>query len=219
MAAHSSEQGSKAIDKEPKKKARGKSVRGTTPARRASILQAALDCFIDHGVEATTIDDIVRASGSSIGSLYHHFGNKEGVAAGLFIEGIQRLNADLSRKLKRCGSAEESVRTVVTQYSDWVTRHRDIARYLLNSRDISFPPEIKEQLREIHREHIGAVFRWFAPYVRDGQMKALPIDTYVPIISGPIQDYTRYWLAGQAKESPAKVKRVFADAAWNAVRR
>ena len=37
-------------------------------------------------------------------------------------------------------------------------------------------------------------------------MKALPIDTYVPIISGPIQDYTRYWLAGQVKESPAKVK-------------
>jgi AcrR family transcriptional regulator len=193
-------------------------VRATTPARRASILKAALDCFIGQGVEATTIDDIVRASGSSIGSLYHHFGNKEGVAAGLFIDGIQRLNADLLRKLKRCKTAEESVRTVVTQYSDWVTAHRDIARYLLNSRDIAFPPETKDQLREIHRSHITEVFRWFGPYVRDGQMKALPADTYVPIISGPIQDYTRYWLAGQVKESPAKVKAVFADAAWNAVR-
>ena len=192
--------------------------RATTPARRATILKAALDCFIGQGVEATTIDDIRRASGSSIGSLYHHFGNKEGIAAGLFIDGIQRLNADLLRKLKRCKSAEQSVRTVVTQYSDWVTAHRDIARYLLNSRDIAFPPDTKDQLREIHRVYITDVFRWFGPFVRDGDMKALPIETYVPIISGPIQDYTRYWLAGQVKESPAKMKNVFADAAWNAVR-
>ncbi len=194
-------------------------VRATTTARRASILEAALDCFIGQGVEATTIEDIVRASGSSIGSLYHHFGNKEGVAAGLFIDGITRLNAGLLRKLKRCKTAQDSVRTVVTQYSDWVTSHRDIARYLLNSRDIAFPAATKEQLRQIHSDHITEVFRWFGPFVRDGEMKALPIDTYVPIISGPIQDYTRYWLSGQVKESPAKVKSVFADAAWNAVRR
>ena len=193
-------------------------IRAATPARRASILKAALDCFIGQGVEATTIDDICRASGASIGSLYHHFGNKEGVAAGLFIDGIQRLNADLLRKLTRCKTAEAGVRTVVTQYCDWVTKHRDIARYLLNSRDIAFPPETKDVLREIHRLHIIEVFRWFGPFVRDGQMKALPVETYVPIISGPIQDYTRYWLAGQVKDSPARMKAVFAAAAWNAVR-
>ena len=106
------------------------SIRATTPARRAAILDAALQCFIGQGVEATTIDDIVRASASSIGSIYHHFGNKEGVAAGLFIDGITRLNADLLRKLGRCKTAEAGVRTVVTQYCDWVTAHRDIARYL-----------------------------------------------------------------------------------------
>jgi hypothetical protein len=49
-------------------------------------------------------------------------------------------------------------------------------------------------------------------------MKRLPADTYVPIISGPIQDYALHWLSGQAMNSPAKVKNVFADAAWNAVR-
>jgi len=195
-----------------------KGMRATTRARRSAILEAALGRFIDQGVEATTVEDIVRASGSSIGSLYHHFGNKEGIAAGLFIDGIERLNADLLKKLQRCKSAEAGVRTVVTQYCDWVTAHRDIARYLLNSRDIAFPPHAKDQLREIHRAHIGEIFRWFGPFVRAGDMKALPYETYVPIISGPIQDYTRHWLAGQVKDSPAKVKEVFADAAWNAVR-
>src|SRR5262245_24010410 len=197
---------------------RRSSTRTTTPARRESILKAALGCFIGNGVEATTIEDLCRDAGCSIGRIYHHFGNTEGVAGGLFIDGIQRLTTDPLSKLKRCDSAETGVRTVVTQYSDWVTAHRDLARYLLNSRDIAFSPETKDQLRSIHRDHIGEVFRWFGPYVRDGKMKALPADTYVPIISGPIQDYTRHWLAGQVKDSPAKMKNVFADAAWNAVR-
>ena len=86
-----------------------------------------------------------------------------------------------------------------------------MARYLLNSRDISFPPATRIKLREIHRDHIVEIFRWFGPYVRDGEMKALPADTYVPIISGPIQDYTRYWLAesgeGFAGESEVGFRR------------
>ncbi len=193
-------------------------VRAGTAARQESILKAALDCFTGLGVDATTIEDICRESGASIGSLYHHFGSKEGVASGLFIDGIKRLNADLLKKLARCRSAEAGVRIVVMQYCDWVTKHRELARYLLNSRDIAFSEAARAELKQIHRAHIIAVFQWFAPFVAAGDMKRLPPDTYVPIISGPIQDYTRHWLAGQTQASPSKVKLVFADAAWNAMR-
>jgi AcrR family transcriptional regulator len=196
---------------------RGTSVRAGTPARRASILEAALGCFTDLGIAATTVEDICRLAGASVGSLYHHFGSKEGVAAGLFIDGIRRLNADLVARLQRCRSAEAGVRLVVTQYCDWVARHPELARFLVNSRDISFSPAARAELHELRREHLTAVFTWFAPFVARGEMKRLPVDTYVPIISGPIQDYVRHWLAGQTQASPAKVKNVFADAAWNAV--
>jgi len=197
---------------------RRSAVRASTTARRASILEAALVCFTDHGIDATTVDDICRCAGASVGSLYHHFGSKEGVASGLFIDGIRRLNADLITKLERCRTAEAGVRLVVTQYCDWVTRNPDLARYLLNSRDIEFSDASRAELHEIRREHIARVFSWFAPFVARREMKRLPVDTYVPIISGPIQDYARHWLAGQTNASPAKAKNVFADAAWNAVR-
>lgn len=193
-------------------------VRATTPARKAAILEAALACFTEHGIEATTIDDIRQASKVSTGSLYHHFGSKEGIASALFIDGISRLNADLMRRLKRCGNAEQSVRMVVVQYCDWVTAHRDLARFLVHSRDIDFSEQAKEELRQLHAEHIRQIFEWFAPYVEKGEMKALPLHAYVPIINGPIKDYARGWLSGQIKEPPTKVKNVFAEAAWNGVR-
>jgi hypothetical protein len=48
-------------------------------ASRRSVLRHALTLFNANGVEATTIDDLKRASGQSVGTIYHHFKNKEGV--------------------------------------------------------------------------------------------------------------------------------------------
>ena len=106
---------------------------------------------------------------------------------------------------------------VVTQYSDWVTSYPDYARYL-HSGEVEFTPSARSRLREIYRAHITAVFDWFHPYVVAGDMQALPPETYVPLISGPIRDYTRQWLSGRVKKEPAAVKTVFAEAAWNAVK-
>lgn len=197
---------------------RRSTVRAATAARKSQILDAALSCFTDVGIEATTIDDIRRYADCSTGSIYHHFGSKEGIASELFIEGVQRLNADLMTKLTRCRTAERAVKTVVTQYSDWVTRNRDLAGYLLNSRDLAMSAQAVEMLHDVNRAHIRRVFEFFAPFVGSGAMQILPVETYIPIISGPIQDYARHWLAGQFTDSPAKVKAVFAEAAWSAMK-
>jgi AcrR family transcriptional regulator len=52
--------------------------------RRTQIALAALRCFSEKGFHATTMDDVVRASGLSKGSLYWHFENKEEVFLAVF---------------------------------------------------------------------------------------------------------------------------------------
>lgn len=191
--------------------------RPATLERKASVLEAALACFAKNGVDGTTIQDIQRAANCSIGSLYHHFGSKDGIAEELFIDGIQNLNHGMLAKLRRCKNGEESVKAVVGQYCDWSTRNKDLAR-CLHSRDIEFSGEARARLKEIHRDYIGAIYAWFAPFVECGEVRVLPVDAYVPLISGPIQEYVRRWLSGHHPNPPAKVKTLFADAAWNAVK-
>ena len=48
------------------------------------ILEAAFGCFADSGYHATSMDDLVRASGLSKGSLYWHFDSKQDVFLALF---------------------------------------------------------------------------------------------------------------------------------------
>jgi AcrR family transcriptional regulator len=191
--------------------------RAATLERRASVLDAALQCFTRTGIDATTIGDIQKAAHCSVGSLYHHFGSKEGIAEELFIEGISRFNRGLVRRLRRCTSAEESVKAVVRFYCDWSTRNRALASYL-HSRDIDFSEEARARLKVVYRRYIGEVFGWFAPFVSGGEMRALPPDAYVPLISGPIQEYVRRWLSGHYERPPGAMKELFAEAAWKSVR-
>jgi AcrR family transcriptional regulator len=45
--------------------------------RRAQILQAAMACFARQGYHATSMDDVVRQSGLSVGAIYSYFNSKE----------------------------------------------------------------------------------------------------------------------------------------------
>jgi AcrR family transcriptional regulator len=51
---------------------------------RAAVLDAARSLFITKGFDATSIDEIARASESSNGAVYHHFRDKQQIFAELF---------------------------------------------------------------------------------------------------------------------------------------
>ena len=104
------------------------------PSRKDEILQAALACFTEHGVDVTTIEMIRDRSGASIGSLYHHFGNKERIIAALYLAGTAQYADLLQRGFASAASAEACVKLLVTSYIDWVAANPDWARFILHSR-------------------------------------------------------------------------------------
>jgi TetR/AcrR family transcriptional repressor of nem operon len=52
---------------------------GTRQFDESQVLDAMMRVFWEKGYEATTIDDLVRATGLKRGSLYHAFGDKAGM--------------------------------------------------------------------------------------------------------------------------------------------
>jgi len=57
-------------------------------ATRDRILQAALQVFAEKGYHRALVDDIVQASRTSKGAVYHHFPNKEALFLALVDEFI-----------------------------------------------------------------------------------------------------------------------------------
>jgi AcrR family transcriptional regulator len=56
-------------------------------ARRQQILAAAMACFTRNGVHPTSVQDICREAGISIGGLYRHFPSKWEIIEALFAQG------------------------------------------------------------------------------------------------------------------------------------
>jgi AcrR family transcriptional regulator len=65
------------MTKEPAGKPSGGAWRwGSTPQTQRALLDAARAVFTEQGYSDASIADVVERAGSSVGSLYHHFGGK-----------------------------------------------------------------------------------------------------------------------------------------------
>jgi len=187
-------------------------------SRKDEILQAALACFTEYGVDATTIEMIRDRSGASIGSLYHHFGNKERIIAALYMTGTAEYASLLEAGFPRADSAEACIKLVVTSYVDWVVANPDWARFILHSRGRVEASEMGEQLRETNRLRYQRMLDEVAVYHREGQFRAMPTDCFFSVIIGPVQDYARNWLAGRTRTPLADCRELLAQIAWESVR-
>jgi len=187
-------------------------------ARKQAILDAALALFLEQGVQAVTIEDIRRRSGASIGSIYHHFGSKDAIAAALYVSALAGHKQLLRARLARARSGEQAVKAVVRAYVDWVAANPALARFVLYNRAAVVQGSAAGTLEAHNRSELVPLMEQMAAYVEQGQLRALPRECYASLLSGAAQDYARLWLNGRVRKPIGELREHFADAAWRALR-
>lgn len=192
------------------------------PDRRQEILNAALDCATDGGVDAVTIDGVRARCGASVGSIYHHFGNRDGIVAALFFDIYHHQSRSIQAQLGAAQDVEAGVRALVTGYLDWVVAQPERARFLFQARGAVAAGPRKPELAEAAQHRNQALVAWFEPQRQAGAVRALPCELMPSLVMGPVQSYCRAWLSGHAAQSglpsPTTYREELADAAWRSVR-
>ena len=178
--------------------------------RRETIWKAALDSFAANGEIA--IDDVRERSGASVGSIYHHFGGKDGIAAALYVEILRDYQAGVLRALRRAAGAEEGVRALVRGHLRWVERNPERARFLLQGG--AARAAAGEELKELNRELSAALAEWVGSRP---EIRPLLREVFYAVVIGPAQELSRHWLAGRVG-SLRRLEAELAEAAWRAVR-
>ena len=186
--------------------------------RRADILDAALEVFTREGYHGATIEDIREASGASTGSIYHHFGGKEELAAALYVEGLRDYHRRFLAVVGTDGDAEDTVKAIVENHLDWVADNPSMARYLLSSREAHVVRATDRELRTMNRAVIDATRGWIDRAVEAGALRAMPTQLLTALLIGPSQEFARQWLKRRDREALEEARTVLADAAWRAVR-
>lgn len=78
-----------------------------------TVLNTALTLFTKEGYFNTSVHDIARVSGVSVGSIYHHFKDKEGVARALYTLLLEEMSCELSAFQEQYESAYEQCYAVI----------------------------------------------------------------------------------------------------------
>jgi AcrR family transcriptional regulator len=188
-----------------------------TSARRGSILDAALRLFTRKGFAATSIDDLRQASGASVGSIYHHFGGKAGVAAALYAETLRDYQQGVLDLIRERPSAREGIEGIVRHHLAWIAAHPAEARYLFGMRSAEVLLASRKELRAMNRTFFREVFGWLAEQGEAGHIRKVRRNLYFPLVIGPSQELARQWLDGLVEEPLEDAADVLATAAWKAL--
>jgi AcrR family transcriptional regulator len=191
----------------------------STPSKRQLIIETALSCFAELGLDRAGMEDIRSRSGASTGSIYHHFGSKEQLAAEVYLEGIRRYQEEFLSAIEAETDARAGIRAVVRAHLEWVRDHPDWARFLFQQRRAEFMTATEGEFSRINADFFGRASLWFARHIKAGALRRLPADLYVALILGPCQEYTRMYLSGHARTGPEEIAGELAEAIWRAVGR
>jgi AcrR family transcriptional regulator len=190
--------------------------------RRQSILDAALDVFLEKGFDGATLAAIREKSGASTGSIYHFFSGKAEIAAALLTEATSGWAAQSSGGKAEAASppdmadAEAAIKSSVEGFLRWgiaSPKHFSFMDELLTRSNNS--PDF-HMVAEMLTEGRGAARALYDAWREQGKVRALSWDVAYALMMGPAYALLRAAAAGHAVTA-ADIALV-SDAAWEAVR-
>jgi AcrR family transcriptional regulator len=192
-----------------------KQQRGAETARR--VLDAALTVYADGGPEQFTVQAVSAASGVSLGSLYHHFGSADGLAAALYARCMTDLLNAVAAPLATARTARAGVRAIATAYLTFVAEQPAAARFIHASSAAGFLAANAETIAAAKKPAIEPIFAWARPHVRAGRIVDLPEALLEMLIIGPVAETARRYLAGVPDLDLREATRVLPERIWRSV--
>jgi AcrR family transcriptional regulator len=174
------------------------------PATRDRILDAALEVFARKGYHRASVDDIVRASATSKGAVYHHFPNKEAVFLALVDDFARRLAARVAAAIAgRHGALAKVEGALVAALSTFADDER-LARLILLEA-VSLGPVYQAKRAEVAGRFAALIQGYLDEAAADGSIPTL--DTRVATLAwlGAINEVVIQWLHGSVRDLTATI--------------
>ncbi|MEU9067913.1 TetR/AcrR family transcriptional regulator [Streptomyces sp. NPDC048109] len=180
------------------------------------LLDAALRVYAEAGEQGLTVSAVTRASGVSLGSLYHHFGSIDGLVNALLTRWLGRLLDELADAVRHSPDARTGVRSLVHAYLAFVQEHPDVSRLLHSSRADQVGMSRGKELRDVQEARMPPLSSWALRYVERGELAALQPALLESLLLGPVVGVSRRWLTvGDIDLNDAA--RILPDRIWRSI--
>ena len=163
-------------------------------ARRAGLLDAALEVFARHGYHAASIDDIATAAGVSKALIYEHFPSKRHLHAALLERHVGELFERLVESAATSEPGEVRLRAGVDAFLSFVEARPGAFRMLFRD---AVEPEVAESLRALGQQAALQVAELIATEPRerrgDDAEEREAIEMLGALLTGAVQSLALWW--------------------------
>ncbi len=105
------------------------------------ILTAALDLFVNKGYHSVSIHEIQKLADVSIGSIYNHFGGKEGIAKALYKHILNEMDELIDSVIEDVESPPEQCKEIIKQLFEHTETHQNIMAFVFHAKHTEFVPD------------------------------------------------------------------------------
>jgi AcrR family transcriptional regulator len=136
------------------------------------VLRAAVELFVERGIDGTTIRDIAERAGVSEGALYRHFKSKDALAWNIFSTHLNEFSIELFGKVSQKSSIKDKIHAYILACFSAFEEDRDLFSYLI----ISEHRELRKfPASHMHAGHVALKM------IEEGQSQGIikPMDKYL----------------------------------------
>lgn len=187
---------------------------------RERILNAALELFVEQGYFNTNVPNISNRSKCSVGSIYHHFLNKEEIAYTLYRDGIIQFRNALEVALvgAKYDSLESIIRSIVIAFLSFAEEHQTLSRYLWLARHNEFLEGKIAVPTRVGFDSFGRkLTKAIKSSIRKNEIPEIKAEVLWSIVFGIPLSFVRDWLEGYTSSTPKEISDILANACWAAL--
>jgi AcrR family transcriptional regulator len=183
-------------------------------ARRAQLLESALEVFVAQGYHAAAMDDIAVRAGVSKPVLYQHFPGKLDLYLALLDASCDQIIANCKMALDSTSDNKQRVGATMAAFYDYVSADTGAFRLVFES-DLTNEPAVREHVERVTSECAAMI------------AEVIHEDTGLPdeashllavALVGMAQVSARYWLADASTISRNDAAALIAGLAWRGIR-
>ena len=184
-------------------------------ARRAQLLDAALEVFVAQGYHAAGMDDIAEHAGVSKPVLYQHFPSKLDLYLALLDTQAQDLVERIRSALDATTDNRERVRGAITTYFDFVDTKGAAYRLVFES-DLRNEPVVRDRIEQALDSCVEAIADTIAKDTGVGAAEARMLSVG---LTGLAEVSARWWLASGDSVSKERAVDLLVSLAWRGLSR
>jgi AcrR family transcriptional regulator len=162
---------------------------------RKAILDAGLEVFSTIGYERATINDVVSASGLSVGTFYNHCGDKDTVFSELLTLFLTEVRSTLSMARQKAVSVESFIMGAFVAYSEFISQYPKMQQLISKNSSvfkqvIADDPELTGIIEDLKRDMQLAVDAGIVPEFSVSMMTSAMIASSIEIFSDNHDEYS-----------------------------